>query len=59
VGAVLEEAALDKYTFVRDSYLQKRRAEIFETDPVDIPAESPAAPAPDPAAGQPAPAPAR
>jgi phospholipid-binding lipoprotein MlaA len=59
VGAVLEEAALDKYTFVRDSYLQKRRAEIFSGDPVDIPAESPSPAATDPAAGQPAPAPAR
>jgi phospholipid-binding lipoprotein MlaA len=29
-GDVLEGAALDKYTFTRDAYLQKRRAEIFE-----------------------------
>lgn len=28
VGNVLEEAALDKYSFVRDAYLQMRRAEI-------------------------------
>jgi phospholipid-binding lipoprotein MlaA len=54
VGAVLEEAALDKYTFVRDVYLQKRRAEIFETDPADIPADNPAEPAESPAPGQPA-----
>lgn len=39
VGAVLEEAALDKYSFIRDAHLQRRRAEISEGDPVDIPAE--------------------
>lgn len=58
VGVVLEEAALDKYTFIRDSYLQKRRAEIFEGSPAgtpaDIPDESSDAPAPVPAVpGQP------
>lgn len=30
VTSVLEEAALDRYTFVRDAHLQRRRAEIFE-----------------------------
>jgi phospholipid-binding lipoprotein MlaA len=29
-GDVLEGAALDKYSFTRDAYLQKRRADIFE-----------------------------
>ncbi|MDO8280527.1 MAG: MlaA family lipoprotein, partial [Burkholderiaceae bacterium] len=29
-GAVLDEAALDKYSFTRDAYLQYRRASIFE-----------------------------
>ncbi|HYF19287.1 MAG TPA: VacJ family lipoprotein [Ramlibacter sp.] len=29
-GDVLEGAALDKYTFTRDAYLQRRRAEIVE-----------------------------
>ena len=29
-GNVLEGAALDKYSFTRDAYLQKRRADIFE-----------------------------
>lgn len=33
VGTVLEEAALDKYTFVRDSHLQRRRAEVFDSGP--------------------------
>lgn len=32
VGIVLEEAALDKYSFTRDAYLQRRRAEVFEAD---------------------------
>lgn len=58
-GAVLEEAALDKYTFIRDAYLQKRRAEISETEELsdgqtDTPAPGSAEPA-----GQPPPAPAR
>ncbi len=29
LGNLLDEAALDKYSFTRDAYLQKRRAEIF------------------------------
>jgi phospholipid-binding lipoprotein MlaA len=60
VGVVLEEAALDKYTFIRDSHMQRRRAEISEKDPVDIPTDGKEEPAPaEPALGQPAPAPAR
>jgi phospholipid-binding lipoprotein MlaA len=59
VGVVLEEAALDKYTFIRDSHMQRRRAEISEKDPVDIPTDGKEEPAPaDPAPGQSAPAPA-
>lgn len=30
VGNVVEEAALDRYTFTRDAYLQRRRAEVFD-----------------------------
>lgn len=30
VGNVLEEAALDRYSFTRDAYLQRRRAEIWQ-----------------------------
>jgi phospholipid-binding lipoprotein MlaA len=63
VGDVLEAAALDKYTFIRDSHLQKRGAEISEREQPDIPAEPPAdkqpAPAPAPAIGQPPAPPAR
>lgn len=33
VSDVLEGAALDKYSFIRDSHLQKRRAEVFESGP--------------------------
>lgn len=69
---VLDQAALDKYAFIRDAHLQRRRAEINEKDddlrdvPPALPDESkdpnapaaatPAAPAAAPA--QPAPAPA-
>ncbi|MEO8653728.1 MAG: VacJ family lipoprotein [Ramlibacter sp.] len=31
-GAVLDEAALDKYTFFRDAHLQRRRANIFDNN---------------------------
>jgi phospholipid-binding lipoprotein MlaA len=55
VGDVLNEAALDKYTFTRDAYLQRRRSEIRgekrndseegQTPQVDAPAaDAPAAP---------------
>jgi phospholipid-binding lipoprotein MlaA len=45
VGNVLEEAALDKYSFTRDAYLQRRRAEIYDRDddrevPPPLPDES-------------------
>ncbi len=32
-SAMLEEAALDRYSFVRDAYLQRRRSVIFEGNP--------------------------
>lgn len=31
--SIMEEAALDKYRFVRDSYLQRRRSLIYDGDP--------------------------
>lgn len=34
-GSVLDEAALDKYSFFRDAHLQRRRANIFEDKPTD------------------------
>lgn len=61
VGTVLEEAALDKYTFIRDSHLQKRRAEISESEKAtDGQTDTPADRASEPPAGRPpASAPAR
>jgi len=73
LGNVIEEAALDKYSFTREAYLQKRRAEIFdyeqgESDGAEPKADGQAAdkvtdaPAPKVPAvppGQPASAPAR
>ena len=63
VGNVLDEAALDKYSFTRDAYLQRRRAQINDRDndrevPPPLPDESgePSTAAP---ARQPASAPAR
>ncbi len=32
-GRLLEEVSLDRYTFLRDAYLQRRQAEIFDGDP--------------------------
>ena len=39
-GRLLEDAALDKYTFTRDVYLQRRRGQVREeTEPQSSPAE--------------------
>ncbi len=47
-GTVLDEAALDKYTFSRDVYLQLRRNEVYDGNAPDLGAEpvktAPAAP---------------
>ncbi|MES2783935.1 MAG: VacJ family lipoprotein [Pseudomonadota bacterium] len=64
VGTVIDEAALDKYTFYRDAHLQRRRAEISEkTSDGDAGQEpkadgTPAAPGIAPAPASPASAPA-
>ena len=34
-GELLEDVALDKYSFFRDSYLQRRRNEVFDGNPPD------------------------
>jgi phospholipid-binding lipoprotein MlaA len=63
IGSVIDEAALDKYSFTRDAYLQKRRADV--TDNKDSDGSEPEPPQPDSAparrapSGAPAPAPAR
>jgi phospholipid-binding lipoprotein MlaA len=36
-GRLLDEIALDRYTFVRDAHLQRRQAEIFERESVAPP----------------------
>ena len=50
LGGVIDDAALDKYSFTRDAYLQRRRAEIFESsssesDGAEPKADAPAVPA--------------
>ncbi len=37
---VIDEISLDKYTFVRDAYLQRRRSLVFDGDAPDLPAAS-------------------
>ncbi|HXE50664.1 MAG TPA: VacJ family lipoprotein [Ramlibacter sp.] len=70
IGSVIDEAALDKYSFTRDAYLQKRRADVTdnqETDGAEPKADGEAAPQPGrppargprPGSSAPAPAPAR
>ncbi len=48
-GNMLEEAALDRYSFMRDAYLQRRRSVIFDGNPPEE-AEPGTTGAPDPAA---------
>lgn len=45
---ILQGAALDEYSFVRDAYLQRRRSLIYDGDPppLDVPADDPEEPAP-------------
>lgn len=47
-SSVLDEVALDKYSFLRDAHLQRRRAEIFEKDAADAAAGSDGAEPPEP-----------
>jgi phospholipid-binding lipoprotein MlaA len=62
---VLDDIALDKYTFVRDAYLQRRRSLVYDGDAPERPEEAipadekkPSAPAAKPdAAAKPASAP--
>lgn len=62
---VLDDIALDKYTFIRDAYLQRRRSLIYDGEPPDDdaskrdgeqPDETKSAPKKEPAADAPAPA---
>ncbi len=36
---VVDEAALDKYAYIRDAYLQRRRSQIFDGNPPRLPEE--------------------
>lgn len=48
-GRLVEEAALDKYIFIRDGYLQRRRSQVYDGAPPDEGGERydlPEAPAP-------------
>lgn len=40
-GIMLEEAALDKYTFVRDAYLQRRLSQVLDGDLPETPDDDP------------------
>lgn len=58
-GQMLDEIALDKYTFMRDFYLQRRRSLIYDGDPPDQPEsdqDDPAVSAAEPASAASAPA---
>ena len=44
-GEIVEGAALDKYSFMRDGYLQRRRSQIYDGNPPDEEAP-PSAPEP-------------
>lgn len=61
-GSLVDQVALDKYTFIRDAYLARRRdalydgappMETFDDEPADAPAPAAAASAPQPAASAP------
>jgi len=38
-GRLLESASLDKYVFVRDGYLQRRRNQLWDGNPPPLPEE--------------------
>ena len=46
---VLDDIALDKYTFVRDAYLQRRGSLVFDAEPPEPAPETPEGPASTPA----------
>lgn len=58
VGNMLEAAALDKYSFIRDAHMQRRRAEITGPAPAEIPRDAGSEPRYDLPAAGPAAAPA-
>jgi phospholipid-binding lipoprotein MlaA len=49
VEGILDDAALDKYSFIRDAYLQRRRNSVYDGDPPDEDQPENAAPTDTPA----------
>ena len=49
---ILEEAALDKYVFMRDAYLQRRRSQVYDGNPPRAARETPRAEAEESAPAQ-------
>ena len=43
---LINDAALDPYTFVRDGYLQRRRSRVYDGNPPPLPEEDPDSPEP-------------
>lgn len=54
---LLDEVALDKYSFLRDAYLARRRSQVYDGSPPDVPEADDGAPPPDAAASATAPVP--
>jgi phospholipid-binding lipoprotein MlaA len=50
-SGLIDDIALDKYTFVRDAYLQRRRSLVYDGDPPEQPAPPSAVPGAAPPAG--------
>lgn len=51
---LLDDIALDKYSFIRDAYLQRRRSQVYDGNPPEESRERYDLPAPDAAASAPA-----
>ena len=49
---VVDDIALDKYSFVRDAYLARRRSLVYDGEPPDLPEENGTGAAPPAAAAQ-------
>jgi phospholipid-binding lipoprotein MlaA len=45
-SSVLESVALDRYSFLRDAYLARRRNQVYDGNPPELPEEDAPAPAP-------------
>jgi phospholipid-binding lipoprotein MlaA len=43
-GKVLDDIALDKYVFIRDAYLSRRRSQVYDGDPPPLPEDKDDAP---------------